>query len=63
MQLSSGSVRNLKPEMVIKSFAAYLGAELDEFALMIHRQEVYADLGSESKRKLISLENLGEEIE
>jgi radical SAM-linked protein len=63
MQLSSGSVRNLKPEMVIKSFAAYLGTELDEFALMIHRQEVYADLGSESKRKLVSLENLGEEIE
>lgn len=63
LQLSSGSVRNLKPEMVMEALAAYLGNSLEEQALMIHRLEVYTDLGDETGRKLVSLENLGEEIE
>lgn len=63
MQLSSGSVHNLKPDLVMEAFAKYLGAELDPFALLIHRQEVYADLGTENSRKLVSLEDLGTVIE
>lgn len=63
LQVSSGSVKNLKPEQVLSSFASYLGAELPEFALMVHRLEVYADLGEEGTRKLVPLESLGEEIE
>lgn len=63
MQLSTGSVHNLKPELVMEAFARFLGTELDPFALMIHREEVYADLGEEEQRRLISLENLGEDIE
>ena len=63
LQLSSGSVRNLKPEMVMDAFASFMDTVLDEFALMIHRLEIYADLGDETSRKLVSLENLGEEIE
>lgn len=58
MQLSSGSVHNLKPDLVIQAFAAFLGEELEPFALMIHRNEVYADVGAE-QRKLVSLESLG----
>lgn len=63
MQLSSGSVHNLKPDLVMEAFAKYLGAELDPFALLIHRKEVYADLGTENSRKLVSLEDLGTVIE
>ncbi|MBS6195324.1 MAG: TIGR03936 family radical SAM-associated protein [Clostridiales bacterium] len=59
MQLSSGSVHNLKPDLVMEAFAKYLGTELEPFALMIHREEVYADLGDENVRKLVSLEDLG----
>lgn len=63
LQLSSGSVRNLKPEMVMGALASFMDTVLDEFALMIHRLEIYADLGDETSRKLVSLEDLGEEIE
>lgn len=63
MQLSSGSVHNLKPDLVMAAFAKYLGVELDPFALMIHREEVYADLGTEENRRLVSLEALGKVIE
>lgn len=59
MQLSSGSVHNLKPDLVMEAFAKYLGQELEPFALMIHREEVYADLGNEEQRRLVSLEDLG----
>lgn len=62
MQLATGSANNLKPELVMEAFAAFLGKVLEEFALMIHRSEVYADLGSENSRKLVPLEDLGEEI-
>ncbi|MEE1031934.1 MAG: TIGR03936 family radical SAM-associated protein [Ruminococcus sp.] len=62
MQLSQGSVHNLKPELVMEAFAKYLGVELQPFALMVHREEVYADLGTETKHKLVSLEDLGTEI-
>lgn len=63
MLLSSGSVKNLKPELVLEAFSAYAGVELKPFALLIHREEVYADKGTEQERRLISLEALGEEIE
>ena len=62
MQLSQGSVQNLKPELVMEAFMNYLGTELAPFALLIHREEVYADKGTEDHRKLVSLEDLGSVI-
>lgn len=62
MQLSQGSVQNLKPELVMEAFLHYLGQELQPFALLIHREEVYADKGTDGTRKLISLEALGSVI-
>lgn len=62
MRLSSGSVHNLKPELVMEAFSKYLGKELEPFALLIHREEVYADIGTDEERKLVSLEELGEII-
>lgn len=63
MQLASGSVNNLKPDLVMEAFARFTGELLKPFALMIHRQEVYANTGTEENRTLVTLEELGEIIE
>ena len=63
IKVASGSAYNLKPEPVIEALYRFLGEEMPEFALMVHRQEVYANIGSVDNRELVSLEMLGEEIE
>lgn len=63
LKLAAGSVKNTKPELVMEAFYQFLGKEFDAFGLMVHRAEVYADNGTEENRNLISLEDLGEEIE
>ncbi len=60
MRLCTGSVDNIKPELVIEAFYRSLGLELPEFALQIHRKEIYADKATQD---FIPLEDLGEEIE
>lgn len=62
MTLATGSAANLKPELVMSAFLKNEGSELDSFALSVNRDEVYADIGTEEKRKLVSLESLGEDI-
>ena len=69
MKLSTGSVENLKPELVMEAFYKYLGCEMSEFALKICRLEVYGlnvtknDNGEVIKEELIPLEKFGEIIE
>lgn len=63
LQLAAGSVKNTKPELVMEAFYQFCKKEFDSFSLLVHRLEVYADKGTETERKLISLENLGEDIE
>lgn len=63
LKLAAGSVKNTKPELVMEAFLAFWGQEFDSFCFTIHRAEVYADKGTEEYRNLISLEDLGEEIE
>ncbi len=62
LQVASGSVNHLKPEMVFQAFYDAKGEELSPFALMIHRKEIYADRGTDGDRKLVALEDLGEDI-
>lgn len=62
MQLSSGSVANLKPELVMDAYLKSIGFQPDPMAYEIHRCEVYADMGNEGKRKLVPLSDLGKEI-
>ena len=62
MQLAAGSAANLKPELVLTAFAGFLGWEMPEFALLVNRDELYADIG-EGERKLVPLEDLGCDIE
>lgn len=61
-KLASGSVANLKPELVMDTYLKTLGVEPDEFAYEINRCEIYADMGTDTKRKLVSLGDLGQEI-
>lgn len=63
MKVACGSANNLKPELVMDAFAKENGIELQPFALEVTRLEVYTDLGDETAKKFIPLEELGEEIE
>ena len=63
LKLAAGSVKNTKPELVMEAFFAFCGREFQPLSLLIHRMEVYAELGEEGEQKLVSLEELGEEIE
>lgn len=67
MKLSTGSVSNIKPELVLDAYYHFLGQERPEFAWMAQREEVYADLASEEEKaggvhRFTALEDLGEEI-
>ena len=59
MKLSAGSVNNLKPELVIQAFYAFIGSEFEPFAIEVKRLELYG----ESEGKLIPLEKFGTIIE
>jgi len=60
VKLSCGSVVNLKPEAVMAEFYKFVGAELGEFDLLLHRKNLYArDDGGE----FIALEDMGKDIE
>jgi len=41
MQLSSGSVDNLKPDLVMEAFSNYINIEYNPYAFQIHRLDVY----------------------
>ncbi len=58
MQLATGSVNNLKPELVMEAFCQYANEEFQEFAYQVHRLEVYSDLGDGTDRKLIPLNSI-----
>jgi len=64
VKLSSGSVNNIKPEFLMQIFAEKVfNVDLPKFALLIHRKEIYAEQIVDGVHHLISLEELGEEIE
>ncbi len=62
LRTACGSANHLKPEMVFQAFYESKGKELPPFALLIHRKEMYTDLGDESAHRFVALEDLGEEI-
>ena len=62
LRLASASANYTKPELVMESFLGWMGEELPEFALMVERLEVYADLDKEGTHKFVTLEALGEEV-
>jgi len=60
MQLATGSVNNLKPELVMEAFCEFAGVEYNKFAYQVHRIEVFTDLGDETARKLVALDKMYE---
>ncbi|MDO4942773.1 MAG: TIGR03936 family radical SAM-associated protein [Lachnospiraceae bacterium] len=58
MKLATGSVNNLKPNLVMEAFCRYLGVEHHKFAFQIHRLETYLD----NDGNLMPLGSAGEEI-
>lgn len=58
LKLASSSGNYLKPELVMKGFYDFAGADMPEYALEIQRTEVYAEDGGE----FVTLESLGEPI-
>lgn len=63
MRVSQGSVSNLKPDLVVKAYAEFAGFMIPEGSLRIHREDIFANIGSEKRRKLVSLGKMGDEIE
>ena len=72
MQVTAGSVVNIKPELIIEAFCEYAQIPFEPFAFQIHRMEVYADQNADPKaeitdyvknRRLVTLESFGHEIE
>lgn len=62
MKIATGSAANLKPEAVIQAYKKSLGEELEPFALLITRMEVYANTGSAEAPVFTPLEAFGEDI-
>lgn len=62
MKLAAGSANNLKPEFILEAFYQFSGLDFKPIQLQVTRKEVYTDLGTETKHKFVSLEELGEEI-
>ena len=59
MQLACGIAANLKPELLISALYHFLGLELDEYSLLINRDDMYAQADDGS---FISLDDLGVEL-
>ncbi len=56
MQVATGSVENLKPEVVMQAFCQYLGMEMEGVAFAHHRLDVYAM--DEEKEEFVSLDKV-----
>ena len=60
INVSTGSVDNIKPELLLASMYEKLGLEYNESAIAIHRKDVYAV--DEKSKKFVTLLDLGENI-
>ncbi len=57
MQVATGSVENLKPEVVMQALSSYLGVEPETVSFVHHRLEVYAEEEVGTK-KFVSLDKV-----
>ncbi len=58
MQVATGSVENLKPELVMQALAQYLGLDTDKLSFAHHRLEVYANIGTEENKQFVGLDQV-----
>ena len=50
MLVATGSVENLKPELVMQALCGYLGVDVDSVSFTHHRLDVYANVGTEDAK-------------
>ncbi|HIZ13643.1 MAG TPA: TIGR03936 family radical SAM-associated protein [Candidatus Mediterraneibacter stercorigallinarum] len=62
LQLAAGSTDNLKPDLVMETFLSRTDIPADSVSFAYHRLEMYADMGKEGERALVTLESLGQEM-
>ena len=62
LQLAAGSAENLKPDLVMETFLSGRAVPEGSVSFAYHRLEMYADMGEDGKRNLVSLEALGQEM-
>ena len=58
MQVATGSVENLKPELVMYALAKYLELDAETLSFAHHRLEVYANAGTEEEKQFVSLDKV-----
>jgi len=58
MQVATGSVENLKPELVMEALCHYLGVDYETVSFSHHRLEIYANEGTEENKKFVSLDRV-----
>ncbi len=58
MLLSAGSVSNLKPELVMNAFSEFAGFDLSALSLLIHRNDIYTNIGTAENRELVPLDRV-----
>lgn len=59
MLVDASSAGNIKPIQVIKALLAECGESLQENTLLITREDVYTNIGTEDEPKLVPLEKIG----
>lgn len=62
LTVDASSSGNLKPGLVLSTLYAQNGRELNEFALLITREETYTDIGEEAARRLVPLGSIGDDF-
>lgn len=60
LKVATGSVNNLKPELVMQAFCNYVGTLYNEFAFQGHRIEVYAEKKDDETVTLVPLNCMDE---
>ena len=60
MQLATGSVINIKPELVLEAFYCFLGLEYNQFAWQMHRMETYGNVASTGMTQIEMIEAVKE---
>ena len=58
MQVATGSVENLKPELVMQALTEFLGVDMETVSFTHHRLEVYANIGTDGKHQFVGLDQV-----
>lgn len=58
MQVATGSVENLKPELVMQALCGFLDVDTETVCFAHHRLDVYANVGTDADKIFVSLDQV-----